>query len=206
MLKQGPPPAKAKQKKASKLVPVFAVSGLALLVLIFLLGDTINSVGKDLYRQGGWVLQEATSVGILAFLVGAIQAWVFKDNLSSEKAWQFVLASAVGGGVAGIVTGMILDVSPLINTTSNALMIGSLAGGIAGGVSSLIQNSFMKNKEESTKWFWYSLFSWLIIWAIGRVLVWDNQGIPGVALAAGFVMVATGFALYLYLPTTHIEF
>ena len=203
---KGPPSANTKQQRALSLLPLFLVGGIALLILILVLGNMIDSVGKGLISTGGTMLQEVFSIGILAFLVGAVQAWVFRENLSSNRTWQFVLASAGGGVAAGIATGLLFNALPIINTTAYATLIGVVTGGVAGAVSSLIQNQFIRNKDETNKWFFYSFFSWLVIWAIGRVIAWGLMGMTGIAVSAGFIMASTGVALYFYLPTTHIEF
>jgi len=65
----------------------------------------------------------------------------------------------------------------------------------------------MSNKKYGMRWFFYNSVSWAIIFAIGWLIGWSPMNTTLIALAGGFLMVATGISLVVFLrQTPQIEF
>jgi hypothetical protein len=104
----------------------------------------------------------------------------------------------VGGFVGGFLLNLGLNVAPLI---------GAINGLLAGGISSLAQNSLMGNKKYGVHWFLYNSISWASLFAIAWLIGWSPMNTILVAVAAAFLMVASGISLVFFLRNTpQIEF
>ena len=200
-VKKGLPAENAKQKASINFVLLFTIVGVALALLILLFNDLIFIYGAILAQSGNKVPEQVIVNGILALLVGSIQAWIFKARIKS-RAYVFIAFSIVGGIIAGLIGGFLLS-----SGLSSPLAIGMLGGALAGGISSSGQNTVMRNIKYGSKWFLYSTFSWAIIYSIGWVIGWQPDTGIDIALAALFLMIASGISLAIFLNSTpEIEF
>jgi F0F1-type ATP synthase assembly protein I len=209
----GPPPAKSTK---GKYLPIFILVGIFIFFLIISFGDTIDNWGHQLYNLSGSAFTQAASCSVLALLVGSVQAWVFRDHLGLSRRFPFILAAIIGGVVGGAIGGVTIDATKITTATLNGLLIGLLIGLSAGMISSLIQNSFMSTRGQSNKsikkknqnlWIIYSLLSWAIVWGVGWAISWSfTTRTMGIAIAACFMMVASGIALNFFLNKSTIEF
>jgi hypothetical protein len=87
-----------------------------------------------------------------------------------------------------------------------SFIVGAINGVLAGGISSLAQNKLMGNKKYGTRWFIYNSVSWAVIYSIAWAIAWDPDTLT-LAIAGGFLMVASGVSLILFLRRTpQIEF
>lgn len=199
-VKKGVPPTNDNQKSSVNFVMAFTVVGILFGVLILLFQNTIQSEGERL-AQYGYVPESMVVNIILALLVGSVQAWIFKARIKS-RVHIFIVFSAIGGIVAGILSGIMMNLGILI-----PFIIGGFNGMIAGGISSLNQNKVMKNEKHGASWFLYSLISWTVIFSIGWPIGWRAESGIALALAIVFIMVASGISLALFLnKTPQIEF
>lgn len=199
-VKKGVPPPDATQKASVNFVVIFAFVGIAFAILILLFQDAIHNEGRRL-SQYGYVPEQMIINGILALLVGSVQAWIFKTKIKS-RAYVFIAFSTIGGVVAGIVSGSLIDSGILA-----PLVIGGINGLIAGGISSLSQNQVMRNEKNGSRWFFYSSISWAIIFSIGWLIGWMPGSGMALAFAIIFIMLTSGISLAIFLNNTpQIEF
>ena len=199
-VKKGVPSGNATQKASINFVVLFTAVGVILALVILLFQDTIMSEGRNLAKNG-YVPEQIITNGVLALLVGSLQALIFKARIKT-RGYLFVGFSVLGGVIAGLIAGF------LINSGLNLpVVIGLITGAIAGGFSSLSQNKVMSNKKYGTNWFVYSAISWAIIFAVGWIIAWQAVDIIRLAVAGGFLMIASGISLAIFLNNTpQLEF
>ncbi len=205
MLKQGPPRKNDRQKRMQKYLLVFIIAGIVLLFIILAFNTSINKASDQIFAHGRYILPEAISCAVLALLVGLIQAWILRDNMSSNHNILFCAFALMGGFISGIIGGLIMN-SFKVLLPGIGLLIGAITGGLAGGISSFLQNYLVKDVSLRKYWFFFSLVSWMVIWSIGRWISWGITAWYSYAIAACFIVVASGFALYVFLPRINIEF
>ena len=191
-IRTGVPPENTNQKASINFVFLFAAVGIIFFLVIILFQDAISSQGKYLV-ENGYVPQQIIVNGILALLVGSIQAWIFRARIKS-RGYIFVGFSLLGGLLAGFVGGTIIN-----SGINGSFVIGLINGSIAGGFSSLAQNRIMGNNRYGMNWFVYSVISWAIIFSIGWVIGWDAVSMVRIASAGGFLVIASGIGLAIFL-------
>ena len=114
----------------------------------------------------------------------------------------FIAFSIVGGLIAGLIGGLLLNAG-----IDSPIVIGMTNGALAGGISSGGQNVVMKNKKQGTNWLVYSTVSWAIIFSIGWIIGWRPESGTQMALAAIFLLIASGVSIAIFLNSTpQIEF
>lgn len=200
-VKKGLPAENTPQKSSFNFVLLFAVVGVIFGFLVLLFQDSIFSQGAQLAQTGSNLPEQILINSILALLVGSVQAWVFKGKVKSRIP-MFIAFSIVGGLVAGICGGLIID-----GGLHSPFIVGLVSGAIAGGLSSSGQNSVMRNSKYGSKWFIYSIFSWSIIFAITWVIGWLPDTGTDMAVASLFLMIASGVGLAVFLnQVPQIEF
>ena len=200
-VKKGLPAENAKQKASINFVLLFTIVGVAFGLAILLFQNNIISVGIVISQSGNNVPAQVIVNGILAFLVGSVQAWIFKARIKS-RTHIFIAFAIVGGIIAGLVGGLLMNAGLLA-----PLAIGMIDGALAGGISSSGQNRVMRNKKYGSKWLLYSILSWAAIYSISWVIGWEPEGGTQMALAVVFLMIASGISLAIFLNSTpEIEF
>ncbi len=189
------------QKAKVNFLAIFAVAGVALAILILAFQDLILGTGSNMINESGYIFGQVIINGVLALVIGSIQAWIFRANIKA-RTYVFIGFALLGGAIAGLFGGMLLDAE-----IKNSIIVGAVTGAFAGGVSSVAQNNVMGNKKYGSKWLTYSVISWSIIFAIGWTIGWDPTNALGLAIAAGFLMIASGISLIVFLNNTpQIEF
>ncbi len=200
-VKKGVPSENTNQKVSVNYLMIFIVVGLIFAILILIFQDSILNTGNGVIGQSGYVLGQIVINSILALFTGSIQAWIFKSKIKS-RVYVFIGFSLLGGVIAGLIGGLAMD-----SGLRNSFFIGALTGALIGGISSAAQNGVMGNKKYGQKWFAYSMISWLIIFSVGWTIGWDPTNGLGLAVAAGFLMIASGVSLVIFLNSTpQIEF
>lgn len=200
-VKKGLPEENTQQKVSIKYLLIFTIVGVVFALVILLFQDTISSLGNRLSQSGNNIPEQVIINGILALFVGSVQAWIFKDRIIS-RTQLFIAFSIVGGVIAGLVGGL------LINAGINIpILIGMINGAIAGGISSGGQNRVMQNQKYGLRWLFFSIGSWAAIFSIGWIIGWKPESGTDLALAAIFLMIASGISLAIFLNNTpQIEF
>ena len=186
------------QKSSIKFILIFVAGGLIIALLVFLLGDYFR--GK--FAGDDYIPQQISMNGLISLVIGSLQAWIFKARIKS-RVGVFIGFSLLGGVIGGVLSGSLIN-----SGIRTALIIGATNGMLAGGISSFAQNKLMGNKKYETLWFLYNLIAWTIIYSIAWMAAWSpdtNNFI--LALAGGFVIIASGISLVLFLrQTPQIEF
>jgi hypothetical protein len=195
-VESGLPAENTAQKSSIKFLLIFLVGGILISFVISQFADTFEGV-----MGTGRIVPQILITGVVALLLGSLQAWVFRSKIKSRLSI-FIFVSLLGGLIAGLVGGLLLD-----SGLDVPLIIGAINGLLAGGISSLVQNKLMRNKKYGMRWFFYNSLSWAIIFAIGWLIGWSPMNTTLIALAGGFLMVATGISLVVFLrQTPQIEF
>ena len=192
----GLPAENTAQKSSIKFLLVFLIGGILIAFVISQFGGAFGGV-----MGSGRIMPQILMTGAVSLLLGSLQAWVFRAKIKSRLSI-FILVSLFGGLIGGLAGGLLLDSGLEI-----PLIIGAINGLLAGGISSLAQNKLMSNKKYGMRWFLYNSISWALIFAIGWLIGWSPMNTTLIALAAGFLMVATGISLVVFLrQTPQIEF
>jgi hypothetical protein len=200
-VKKGLPEEKTPQKTGVNYVSLFTIVGILFALAIILFQDVIFYQGEKIDESGNFILEQIILNGILAMLVGSVQAWMFKARIKS-RIYMFVAFSIVGGVAAGFIGGFLINSGFL-----NPFIIGMISGAVIGGISSVGQNMVMNNTKHGVKWLQYSVISWAIIFSIGWTIGWQPKSAAELALAVIFLMVASGISLVVFLNNTpEIEF
>lgn len=195
---KGLPSDNTAQKSSVKFVLSFLVSGIIVIILIIMFGDNV----RYMFSEDNYIQQQALMNGAVSLLIGSLQAWIFKAKIKS-RVYIFIFFSLLGGVIGGILGGA------LINTgVRTSIIVGAVNGALSGGISSLAQNRLMGNKKYGARWFFYNTVSWAIIYALAWAFAWKPESSSFIlALAGGFIVVASGISLVAFLrKTPQIEF
>jgi hypothetical protein len=134
-------------------------------------------------------------------LIGSLQAWIFKAKIKS-RLYVFISFSLLGGLIGGLIGGALFNSGLRIS-----ILIGGVNGVLAGGISSFAQNRLMGNKKYGVRWFLFNAVSWAIIFSIAWTIGWNPYNLILTALAGGFLIIASGISLVVFLrKTPQIEF
>ncbi len=195
-----PPPRKA--AASFNFLLLFIVVAIIFAVAIVILQSFIVESGAALQQSGLNRIPEQTIMsGILAMLVGSVQAWILRSKIMSRIPL-FVAFALLGGLVGGFFGGLVVNIG-----AQSPWLIGAIIGGISGVTSSLLQNSVMRNRRYSSRWLLYSTITWLVLFSIGWAIGWKPQDAVALALAAVLMIVGSGVGLALFLKQTpEIEF
>lgn len=200
-IKTGVPSGNATQKASVSFLTIFTVVGVIFAVVILIFQDSIISIGFSMSSQNGQVLKQIIINSVIALLIGSIQAWIFKARIAA-RVNIFIGFSLLGGVIAGLIGGLLIDAG-----VTNSFVVGAITGALVGGISSLTQNGVMGNKKYGTQWFIYSTTSWAVIFSIGWTIGWDSYSALSIASAAGFLLIASGVSLVIFLNIApQIEF
>ena len=192
----GLPTENTAQKSSVKFLMAFIVGGIVLAAVIFQFGNSI----MDTFTNNNFIASQVAMNGAISLLIGSLQAWIFKAKIRS-RVRNFIAFSFLGGVLGGILGGLLIN-----NGVREPFIIGAANGLLAGGISSLAQNRLMGNKKYGARWFFYNAVSWGIIYSIAWALAW-YPNITTLALASGFLMIASGVSLVVFLrKTPQIEF
>lgn len=194
-VKTGLPSEGTANRASVKYITIYIVVGVLLAILVIGFGYEISEA------LGSFLIAQIVITGFLALLVGSLQAMIFRSKIKS-RLQVFVLFSLLGGVVGGIIGGLMSG-----NVTNSGTVIGAVIGLLAGGISSLAQNKLMGNAKFGTRWFLYNAISWSVIFAIAWSIGWQEDAWANVAIAAAFIMIASGIGLVVFLRTTpQVEF
>ena len=194
-VKKGLPPETTAQRASFKYVSLFTLAGVIIAVAILGVGQLVAG------SLGGHLPAQIFITGMLALLVGSLQAMIFRSKIRSRLP-TFIAFSLIGGIAGGFVGGFLMERGPVLS-----LVVGALNGFLAGAISSLAQNRLMGNIKYGGRWFLYNAISWAIIFAIGWRIGWQQGNFTNVAIAGAFIMIASGIGLVLFLrETPQIEF
>ena len=195
-VEKGLPAESAAQKSSIKFLLIFLVGGIIITFLISQFAVTLGGL-----MGSGRIVPQILMTGATSLLLGSLQAWVFKSKIRSRLN-VFIAVSLLGGVIGGLVGGLLLN-----SGLEVPILIGAINGALAGGLSSWIQNRLMGNQKYSSQWFSYNLISWACIFAIAWLIGWSPMNTTLIALAGGFLMVASGISLVAFLRRTpQIEF
>lgn len=184
------------QKSSVKFILVFILGGIILSMVIFQLGNN----WFHMFSQENFIMPQIIMNASISLLIGSLQAWIFKSKIKS-RVRNFVFFSLLGGVAGGFLGGLFMN-----SGLREPFTIGAINGLLAGGISSLAQNRLMGNKKYGARWFFYNVISWAIIYSVAWRLAWVPNIIT-LALAGGFLMIASGISLVTFLrKTPQIEF
>jgi len=192
---KGLPSENTVQTSSVKFASLFLVVAIITAILIIVFGEEV--MGK--FGGGTAIPAQIIMNGSISFLIASLQAWIFKSKIKSRIA--FVSFALLGGVIGGFVGGLLINYG-----SRQPFIIGAVNGALAGGLSSLAQNKVMGNRTYGIRWFLYNLVSWTVI----DMIAWSVAWIPStqtMALAGGFILVASGIGLVIFLrQTPQIEF
>ena len=193
---KGLPSEDTAQKSSIKFMLVFVIGGIIITMIIFQIGNSL----LYLFPQENFIPPQILMNGSISLLIGSLQAWIFKSKIKS-RIRTFIAFSLLGGVIGGFLGGLFMN-----GGMREPFTIGAINGLLAGGISSLAQNRLMGNKKYGARWFFYNAVSWAVIYSIAWRLAWDPNTIT-LALAGGFLMIASGISLVIFLrKTPQIEF
>lgn len=198
---KGLPEENVPKNSGMNFVVIFTVVGVLFSLFIIVFQDTIFSQWRLMYRTGNGIFQQVIVSTVLAFLVGGVQAWIFKNRIKS-RIYVYIGFSILGGCIAGVVGGFLMNLGNPIPA-----LIGFVSGAVAGGISSSGQNTVMGNQKYKTKWAYFSICSWAVIFSISWMIGWDPKSGVQMALSALFLLISSGASLAVFLNSTpQIEF
>lgn len=189
-----------RKQSINKILSTSAIIGAILFFATIFLGDMITQITIASFQISGWILPNVLGSTMLAFIVGSVHSWIFRNNMKETTRKNFIFAATVGGLVGGTIGGILTA----IGVISNSMIIGAVIGGIAGAVSSASQGPFLQNQDLKNKWFNFSTVSWLIAWVMGGIVNPHAESTLGIAAAAMLVVVANG-GLTAWFLNTHPE-
>jgi serine/threonine protein kinase len=189
-----------RKQSTNKILSTFAIVGVILFFATIFLGDLIMQITIASFQISGWILPNVLGSTMLAFVIGSVHSWIFRNNMKETTRKNFIFAATIGGLVGGIVGGILTE----IGVFSNSMIIGAVIGGVAGAVSSASQGPFLQNQDLRSKWFNYSTASWLIAWVIGGTVNPHAKSTLGIAAAAMLVIISNG-GLTAWFLNTHPE-
>jgi Co/Zn/Cd efflux system component len=199
-VKKGLPSEATAQKAGIKFIALFSIAGIIVAMVVLEFGEKISSMLDD----NEYMLAQVLMTGLLALLVGSLQAWIFKAKIKSHLQF-FVGFSFLGGIIGGLAGGLLMDLG--IRGTGSSLIIGAINGFLAGTISSVAQNKLMGNKKYGARWFLFNTISWTVIFSIAWKIGWLPENTVNVAIAGAFLMIASGISLVVFLRgTPQIEF
>lgn len=179
---------------------VYIAIGIGFAILVGIFSESIDQINRYISPAGGGVLTQIISGVVLAATVGAVQSWVFRNQIKTTQ-FQYILFAAAGGFVGGLIAGL------SFNLTRVGFFIGGINGMIAGGLGSYLQGKLMVNSKYHTQWFQFNAISWAIIFGLGWTISWGIYGSTGIAFGAAFILIASGISLLVFLKNNrHIEF
>ncbi len=201
-VKSGLPDEKRPQKTKFSFVGLFITVGIVFGFMILLFDSASADAALKLRSLGaGSVPEQALMNGVLALLVGSIQAWIFRTRIKTRIPL-FIALAVLGGLAGGLVGGLLINAG-----VNQPWLIGAFNGGIAGAASSIAQNGIMGDNKYSGKWLSYGIISWLIIFAIGWTIGWQPENIMPLAIAGAFLVISSGVGLAIFLGLVpQIEF
>lgn len=199
-VEKGLPAENTAQKSSIKFLVIFLASAVIIFLIVLQLGNTIGEFMEG-FSEFGKIPGQIVLNGSISLLLGIIQALIFRSKIKS-RLYVFIVVSLLGGAVGGLIGGLLLNSGFELQP-----IVGAVNGVLAGGINSLAQNRLMGNKKYSWRWFLYNSISWAIIFAVAWAIGSDPANLPMVALAGGFLMVASGISLVLFLRMNpQIEF
>jgi hypothetical protein len=195
-VENGLPAENTAQKSSIKFLLIFLIGGMIITFVVSQFADALaNLMGS------GRIIPQILMTGSVSLLLGGLQAWVFKSKIRSRLN-VFVAVSLLGGVLGGLVGGLLLN-----SGLEVPIIIGAVNGALAGGISSWAQNRLMGNQKYGSSWLLYNSVSWAIIFAIAWLIGWSPMNTTLIALAGGFLMVASGISLVAFLRNNpQIEF
>jgi hypothetical protein len=195
-VEKGLPAENTAQRSSVKFLLIFLVGGIIITFVISQFSGTLGGL-----MGSGRIMPQVLMTGATSLLLGGLQAWVFKSKIRS-RVNIFVIVSVLGGLIGGLVGGLLLN-----SGLEVPIIVGAVNGALAGGISSLVQNRLMGNQKYGSQWFSYNIISWACIFAIAWLIGWSPLNTTLIALAGGFLMVASGISLVAFLRRTpQIEF
>lgn len=191
-VRNGLPLESSSGKKSAKLVTVFLIAAIVITLFILLFQGLIDSLSQAFFKNN-YIVIEAICGAAISMCTGIVQALIFRSRIKTQVL-AFVFYAFLGGLIGGVIGGLIRHLGVHI-----AILVGALIGFIGGTSSSALQNFILKNSKYSSHWFAFSAFSWTLIYAFTWVISWQLGGINGLAVSAGFLMLASGIALVFFL-------
>jgi hypothetical protein len=200
-VKMGLPSGTTAQSSSIKFIALFTIVGIIIATVVLGFGKMIADILREISENENMPAQ-ILMTSLLSLLVGGLQAVIFRSKIRSR--WHFFIAFSLLGGIAGgFVGGFLLD----SGMSASPAVIGAINGFLAGGISSLAQNKLMNNVKYSIRWFLYNSISWAVIFSIAWIIGWQRGNFTNVAIAAAFLMTASGVSLAVFLRgTPQIEF
>ena len=197
-VKKGLPTGSTAQKSTIKFIALYFVVAILVAALVRGFAGSIS----DMMNEDEFMLPQILMTGLLAFLVGSLQDWIFKSKIRSRLHF-FLGFALLGGIVGGLAGGILMD----LGFTSSSFAIGAVNGFLAGMISSVAQNKLMSNIKYGTRWFLFNVVSWAVIFSIAWAIAWMPGNSTNLAIAGAFLIIANGISLMVFLRSTpQIEF
>jgi hypothetical protein len=184
-------------------VNLFIAVGIVAAVFV-LFGDTVlQSINERIFSESSaFTISTGISATILSLMIGTLQAWLFRFDMQPENVAQFVLSSALGGLLGGVIAGLLRD----NHIIESGLFVGTVTGIVGGASSSLIQNRMMRSEEAKAQWFYFSSISWAIVWGVGWSIAYSIPSTLGTALTTAVILIFSGLALVYMKKFARFEF
>lgn len=198
----------SRQQMIVGFLSIFLVFAILAFAFFLTQESNLNELSLGIREATGNIGEQVIASTSLAFIIGIVQAFIFRRTLRGSGGILFVLLTTVSGAIGGLIGGNIMMWLGIPVWAINGLYIGALIGGISGALASLGQNVFLRNKGSGSKWFVWNTLSWFIVWGIGWYISWLTAStVLDNAIGAAFMIVTLGILLSVLLYTSpSIEF
>ena len=128
-VESGLPTENTAQKSSIKFLLIFLVGGILISFVISQFADTFEGV-----MGTGRIVPQILITGVVALLLGSLQAWVFRSKIKSRLSI-FIFVSLLGGVIGGLVGGHVdpsklQEMPKLFIVTTASLMFAALVLGV----------------------------------------------------------------------------
>ncbi len=190
-------PAAARGPSRGQLVALLALGSMlaAAVCYLLLIGfQDVTGQWRVALRDTGPVGYQTSGALLLAVLLGAMQAVIFRSRLSHGGVWLFWLWVLLGGLAGGICGGALVAGGALDQAGA-----GWLIGGIAGAIGALGQLLGMRNHGAGTPWLvWNTVWS-AVVWGMGWLIAAQIDGLRGTTAGSAFILLGMGLSFALFL-------
>lgn len=187
---------------------IFGIVGALIFGVMITSGSELAAIQ---YGMGlGAEVMEAITAGTLAFLVGCIQMWIFRESVADKRHQRFPIIGLTSGLIAGALGGTLLCSWFFCERyPDGGLAIGAIIGATQGLLSSWMHNQFIRAQASPGKWIQWNTISGAIIWSIAWMIAWNfGGGDIGLTAVAGFIVLfGSGLSLTRFLRRSpEVEF
>jgi MFS family permease len=184
----------SRQQRVGYGIAAFGVVALAVAALALAGFSAVQSLGTPLLDAGGQTFVQGATGVVAGLLVGAAEAFLLRRAFSGYGSAAFVVSSAAGGLVGGLLCGFCVD-----TFAWSWLFAGAAAGAVAGLLAGASQVRRLAHGNPAI-WISYHSGGWALIWGVAWAISWLDPGSPaGTAIGAVTLVFASGILTVLAL-------